>query len=125
MNVVADEGVDKAIVDVLRAVGFSVKYFAESGAGASDKDVLAAANAAHSLLLTTDKDFGELIFRQRLVSSGVVLARLEGLSGSSKASIVRDALTGHYSELQDAFTVISPGLLRIRHREPPQTTEGP
>ena len=52
MNLVADEGVDKAIVDALRASGFSVKYFAEAGVGAADKEVLAAANDEQSLLLT-------------------------------------------------------------------------
>lgn len=46
MNLVADEGVDKAIVDALRAGGFSPKYFAEAGAGAADKEVLATANDA-------------------------------------------------------------------------------
>ena len=46
MKLVADEGVDKAIVDALRAGGFSVKYFAEVGAGTSDQEVLAAANEA-------------------------------------------------------------------------------
>lgn len=38
MNLVADEGVDRAIVDALRASGFSVKYFAECGAGATGID---------------------------------------------------------------------------------------
>lgn len=46
MNLVADEGVDKAIVEALRAAGFSVRYFAEVGSGATDKEVLAAASAA-------------------------------------------------------------------------------
>ena len=78
---VADEGVDKAIVDALRASGHTVKYFAEAGAGSSDKEVLAAASEAESLLLTCDKDFGELVYRQRLTNSGVVLFRLDGLFG--------------------------------------------
>jgi predicted nuclease of predicted toxin-antitoxin system len=83
MMLVADEGVDKSIVDALRASGHTVKYFAEVGAGSSDKDVLAAANEAQSLLLTCDKDFGELVYRQRLTSSGVVLIRLDGFSASA------------------------------------------
>ena len=118
MNLVADEGVDKAIVDALRAAGFSVKYFAEVGAGAADKDVLAAASDAQSLLLTSDKDFGELVFRQRQVNAGVVLIRLTGMSATSKASLVLEAIKQHGSDMGGAFTVISPGLLRVRHRDP-------
>jgi predicted nuclease of predicted toxin-antitoxin system len=70
MNLVADEGVDKAIVDALRADGFSVKYFAEVGGGSTDKEVLAMAADVQSLLLTCDKDFGELVFRQRQLHAG-------------------------------------------------------
>ncbi len=109
----------KRIVDALRAGGFSVKYFAEVGAGTSDQEVLAAANEAQSLLLTCDKDFGELVYRQRLTNSGVVLVRLEGLTAASKASIVSDAMMNHGSEMKEAFTVVSPGLLRIRHPDSP------
>lgn len=116
---VADEGVDRSIVDALRASGHSVKYFAEAGSGSSDKEVLAAANEAQSLLLTCDKDFGELVYRQRLTSSGVVLIRLDGLSAESKGNIVSQAMKDHVSEMQDAFTVISPGMLRIRRGPPP------
>lgn len=98
MTFVADEGVDKAIVDALRAAGFTVQYFAEAGAGTRDNEVLIAANEARSLLLTCDKDFGELVFRRRLVNSGVVLARLDGLSAASKAKVVAEAIQKHYSE---------------------------
>jgi predicted nuclease of predicted toxin-antitoxin system len=119
MTLVADEGVDKSIVDALRASGHTVKYFAEAGAGSSDKDVLAAANETQNLLLTCDKDFGELVYRQGLTNSGVVLIRLDGLSAESKASIVSRTMNDHILEMQEAFTVISPGMLRIRHRSPP------
>lgn len=118
MNLVADEGVDKAIVDALRAAGFNVKYFAEVGQGAPDKEVLAAASDAQSLLLTCDKDFGELVFRQRLIHAGVVLIRLTGLPLASKATIVLEAIKQHGPEMEGAFTVIAPGLLRVRHRDP-------
>ena len=117
MNIVADEGVDKVIVDALRADGFTVQYFVEAGSGASDEDVLAAANDAQNLLFTCDKDFGELVYRQKLTNSGVVLIRLAGLSADSKARIVVGAVKDHVNEMKGAFTVISPGLLRVRHRD--------
>lgn len=111
---VADEGVDKAIVDVLRANGFDIEYFAEIGAGSSDTEVLAAATGRRCPLLTCDKDFGELVFRQRLASSGVVLIRLEGVAADSKGRTVLRALRDHLADMIGAFTVISPGMVRIR-----------
>ncbi len=100
MMLVADEGVDKSIVDALRAIHHTVTYFAEAGAGSSDKEVLAAASDAQSLLLTCDKDFGELVYRQGLTNSGVVLIRLDGLSSESKGRIVSQAIKDHIAEMR-------------------------
>lgn len=116
MNFIADESVDRQIVDVLRQDGHSVQYMAESGSGVSDDDVLSLANRQAALLITADKDFGEMVFRQGRVSSGVILTRLAGLSRSVKGDIVSRAITDHTSELSQAFTVIMPGIVRIRHR---------
>lgn len=52
-------------------------YVAEFDSGITDKEVLDRANQAQALLLTADKDFGELVFRRKLLSArGVVLLRL-------------------------------------------------
>jgi predicted nuclease of predicted toxin-antitoxin system len=113
-RLVADEGVDKAIVDALRSEGFDITYFAESGPGSTDDVVLAAAASSHCPLLTCDKDFGELVFRQKRASSGIVLIRLGGMTLDSKAKVVVRAVSDHHPEMIGAFTVISPGLVRIR-----------
>ncbi len=56
----ADEWVDKPIVDVLRSNGFNVLYILETNPGADDEFILTMANADKRILLTQDKDFGEL-----------------------------------------------------------------
>jgi hypothetical protein len=67
-------------------------------------------------LLTADKDFGELVFRLNRVAAGVILVRLEGLVPETKATIVVRAIRDHESELMHAFSVIAPGMIRIRPR---------
>ena len=114
MNLLADESVDKLIVDELRQNGHSVLYIAEFAPSIDDETVLHQANQNHALLLTQDKDFGELVFRQGLVHMGVVLIRLSGLSLSAKATSVSTVLANHEDELLEAFSVISPGRVRIR-----------
>jgi len=109
-----DEGVERQIVRRLRADGHAVSYVAELDPGLSDDDVLAEARRLHAPLITNDKDFGELVFRQRLASAGVVLLRLAGLSLASKARTVASAVREHGDELGGAFTVITPGTVRIR-----------
>jgi len=116
MNLLADEGVDGQIVAQLRLQGHTVLYVAEMEPGISDETVLERANAHGALLITEDKDFGELVYRQGLVHLGVVLVRLAGLVSATKGQIVADAITQHESETPNAFTVISPGLVRIRKR---------
>jgi predicted nuclease of predicted toxin-antitoxin system len=114
MKFVADESVD-AIVDRLRLHGHEVDYVAELAPSLSDDEVLDRANNQGALLVTEDKDFGELVYRLRRVHGGAVLVRLSGVSSPLKASIVADVIRERGSELQNAFAVISPASVRIRH----------
>jgi predicted nuclease of predicted toxin-antitoxin system len=116
VNLLADEGVDRQIVELLRQAGHIVAYVAEDLPGTDDDAVLAQASTTSSLLITADKDFGEMVFRQRAVHSGVVLIRLSGLSAEKKAGIIVTVLQERSAELTDAFCVISAGAVRIRRR---------
>lgn len=114
MKLLCDEGVDQQIVQTLRDEGHDVLYVAEVAPGATDDEVFDRANRAGALLLTTDKDFGELVFRQRRISRGVLLLRLAGLSQQRKATAVASAVRRFGDELEGAFSVIDPGRVRIR-----------
>ncbi|MCX6363497.1 MAG: DUF5615 family PIN-like protein [Actinobacteria bacterium] len=114
MRLLADEGVDAAIVGRLRSHGHDVVYVAELSPGITDDAVLKLANADERILMTADKDFGELVFRLRRVAFGVLLVRLSGLSSESKADAVARVVGEHGDEMARAFTVLSPGLVRIR-----------
>lgn len=88
MNFLADEGVDRQIVERLRQNDHQVFYVAEFEPGTSDDVILSQANDIQAPLLTADKDFGELVYRQGLIHAGVILIRLAGLSPDAKAMIV-------------------------------------
>ena len=115
MNLLADESVDSQIVERLRHDGHEVLYVAEMEPGIPDDAVLERANEILALLVTADKDFGELIFRDKLLTTdGVILIRLVGLSAERKAKIVSDAFKERAGEFSNHFSVISPGRIRIR-----------
>jgi predicted nuclease of predicted toxin-antitoxin system len=116
MNFLADEGVDFPVVQRLRSDGHEVLYVAEMDPGISDEKVLAVANERNTLLLTADKDFGELVYRLHRISAGVLLMRLAGLSPASKAELVSSVVRGHGGQLMYTFTVITPGMVRVRPR---------
>ena len=117
MKILVDEGVDKPIVERLRQDGLQVSYIAETNSGVDDDTVLDLAKENSALLLTADKDFGELVYRLHRVSHGVVLIRLSGLTASMKATITSEAIKEHGEELENAFTVITPDSIRIRRSQ--------
>ncbi len=116
MNFVADENIDRQIVERLREDGHTVIYVAEMDPGIPDEDVIRLADMRSSTLITADKDFGELVFRQALVTHGVVLIRLAGLSQSRKAELLSSAIRERAFEIPNAFSVVTPGTIRIRHK---------
>jgi len=116
VNFLADESVDQQIVDRLRQNGHSVAYVAEMDPGISNNAVIDLANRERAVLLTADKDFGELVFRQGRLPPGVVLIRLAGLPTTMKADIVASEVNAHATELSAAFAVIAPNVFRIRRQ---------
>lgn len=117
MILLADENLDRSVVARLRADGHEVLAVAEMQPGIGDTAVLALAETRQALLLTEDKDFGELVFRQGLVHAGVILMRLSGLSATAKGAILSQALAKYGGHIEGAFTVLSPRSLRIRRRD--------
>lgn len=116
MILLCDEGVDRPIVDHLREQGHEVQYVAEMSPGITDEEVLAEAKRRGALLVTLDKDFGDLVFRQNRLSTGVLLLRLPGPDPIEKQTAVAAALRLHGKELVGAFSVLTPRKLRIRPR---------
>lgn len=109
-----DEGVDRHVVLRLRVDGFETHYVAELSPSISDEVVLERANALGAVLITMDKDFGELVYRMGKISSGVLLVRLPGHTPAERADAVSGAVRDHGHELPGAFSVLSPAKLRIR-----------
>jgi predicted nuclease of predicted toxin-antitoxin system len=116
MNFLADEGVDKPIVDLLRTSGFDVHYILETHPGSLDEEILTIANEENRILLTQDKDFGELVYRLKHVHQGVILIRLGTTPAPEKARLVNFVLLEYADKLANAFTVIQASAVRIRHQ---------
>lgn len=118
MNFIADEGVDMDIVLQLRKDGHDVIYIAEFAGGTDDEIILEMAFVENRLLITRDKDFGELAYRDGRAHAGIILNRLHELHSEAKAKLVSDVVRNYAGELEGAFTVIQPGKIRIRKMPP-------
>ena len=118
MRLLADENVPRAAVDALRHGGHDVKWVRTDAPGISDTQVLSQAVEEHRLVLTLDKDFGELAFSRRLPAScGVILVRVSSTSPSDLASAITIGLASH-SDWAGHFAVIERG--RVRMTELPE-----
>lgn len=62
MRLLADEGIERSVVDALRGLGFDVLWIAERQSGLSDRQVLQMAQQEGRILITYDKDFGGSCF---------------------------------------------------------------
>lgn len=109
----ADESFPGGGVRLLRGLGLEVTYIAEYSPGVADVDVAAEADRQDAVLLTFDRDFGELTFRNRVAVPGVVLFRL----GQQPPWVVTAFLATFFASgrmLRGYFTVASVGQVRQR-----------
>jgi predicted nuclease of predicted toxin-antitoxin system len=110
----ADECVAASLVAYLRASGDDVLYVGEAAAGLSDEDVVTLASREIRLLLTEDKDFGDLVFRRKRAITGVVLMRIGPENPALKATRLAAAIERYGDGLFGRYTVIEEGRFRSR-----------
>lgn len=109
----ADESVEKRIVVALREK-HEVIFVDETMKGAEDALVLEKAEEMKTVLLTANKDFGELVYHWQLHHAGIILYRLHGLPIEEKISVIMTAIEKYGIELLNSFTVITVRNVRIR-----------
>jgi predicted nuclease of predicted toxin-antitoxin system len=114
MRFLADENVSSSVIRRLRAGGLDVVSIGETRSGAPDKEVLDAADAEGRILITEDRDFGELVVRQRLGVRGVILLELDRLSNAAEADLVAEIISTHADKLAGNLLVIEPARVRVR-----------
>lgn len=119
MRLLVNENVTGTVIEKLRQRGHDVFSVKESMRSEADDVILARAQAEERIVVTRDKDFGELAFRARLPSScGVILFRLSGPDPDTDNQRMLEVIesrtdwTGHFSVVSDD---------RIRMRPMPST----
>jgi len=107
MRLLANENFPKEAVEALRRQGHDVKWVRTDRPGISDRQVLPLAQSENRLLLTFDKDFGELAFRAGLpATTGVILFRIPPKFPAFVAQVAVAALDertdweGHFSVIE-------------------------
>jgi len=110
---IADVNVEKPIVDYLSEDGYDIKWVPDYNCEILDEDLLNLANAEKRVLITNDKDFGELIFLQRRLSAGIILFRVKGQRVEDKVKLVKKLLDKYSEKILNHFIVMTKEKIRI------------
>lgn len=109
----ADESVDARIIHRLRAKGIIIEAISELAPGVDDSMVLRIALERDATLLTEDKDFGELTYRLRKSSCGIVLIRMSGVPIEEKINVIERLLRQYGDRLHSSFCVVTANKIRV------------
>jgi predicted nuclease of predicted toxin-antitoxin system len=114
MNFIADESVDFGIINRLRKKGFKIFAIIEESPGISDQEVLRISYNKNSILITEDKDFGELAYRLKLEHKGILLIRLNDIHRQKRIDLVLELIENYSDKLENKFSVLNKKGLRIK-----------
>ncbi|MBI5880246.1 MAG: DUF5615 family PIN-like protein [Chloroflexi bacterium] len=115
MKFLLDESADYPLAAYLRSRSHDVTAVAHDYPNAlKDDAVLAIALREERILITNDRDFGELIFRRHLPHRGIILFRLGAEALSIKERWLDVVLDAHAHHLR-GFIVVTENGVRVRH----------
>lgn len=115
MKFIVDENLGPSISNWLKSKGFDTFCVLQEATSIDDTTVLSIANQENRIIVTNDKDFGELVFKNRLSCKGVILLRLEDNSLLGRINALK-TLFDNYLDLinQDNFLVVSDENVRVK-----------
>jgi len=113
MRFLADESCDFAVVRALREAGFDVVPVGDVAPGAEDQWVTDLAVREDRILITEDRDFGQLVYAEGRASGGVLLLRFPATARAAMARSVVEMVKQHGSRFAGRFVVLQPGRIRI------------
>jgi predicted nuclease of predicted toxin-antitoxin system len=113
MKLLADENTPRTIIEALRYSGYDILWVREYCPGMSDEEVACLSISENLIILTFDKDFGELVYRLGMKDTpGVILARI--VDNQICQARVLELLSGYGNRLRGYFTVLTESRIRRR-----------
>ena len=113
MKFLANENIPMKSLKILREKNIDIIHINEIKSGISDIDVLKIALKEKRIILTFDKDYGELIFKQNIIPKGLIYFKFIPLYPEETAVIFLEALKLNI-EFSNYFTVIERNKIRQR-----------
>ena len=116
LKIIMDVGVGKLSEEWLSQQGHDVLATRTIDPRMGDNEILDIAAQETRLVITMDKDFGELVYKHKAAHAGVLLLRLEDATGVEKVQVITEIFSQHGDKLFGSFSVYKNGRLRIHPR---------
>jgi predicted nuclease of predicted toxin-antitoxin system len=114
LKFLADVNVESTLVDFLRKKDFDVLWIPDYDCQLKDDELLNLANKEKRVLITNDTDFGELVYLQKRITSGIVLFRIKGQDIKKKLRFLNQLIRLYSDKIENHFIVIADKRIRIR-----------
>lgn len=109
-----DVGVGKSVENYLREKGYDIKTVRDIDPAMRDEKIIQIAAIEKRMVVTMDKDFGELVYHSFMDHCGVLLLRLEDASGIEKRKVIEFIIDNYSSQIHNCFCVFQNDKFRIR-----------
>jgi predicted nuclease of predicted toxin-antitoxin system len=113
MRFIIDECTGPLVARWLRESGHEVYSIYEESRGIDDESILQKAFNEEWIIITNDKDFGDMVFREKKKHKGVILLRLENELSGNKIKVLKYILENHSDEVKNGFIVATEKRIRI------------
>lgn len=114
LKFLADESLEYSIVLWFRELSYDVISVAEDFPSVKDEKILKKAIQEDRIIITNDKDFGNLVFLNKLSHKGVILLRFRTEKVKTKIKFIKSFLKNYSNKITNKFTVIDESKIRIR-----------
>jgi predicted nuclease of predicted toxin-antitoxin system len=115
MKFLVDVNASGAIVTLLKVLGHDVAQVVAIDERMSDDAILQWALTEGRIILTTDQDFEEMIWRERRAHYGVL--RLENLPRAARRALLEETLA-HHGQALEAGAIVIATTRKVRVRWP-------
>jgi predicted nuclease of predicted toxin-antitoxin system len=113
MKFLLDVNASGSLARFLQEKGHDIALVGDKNPRMKDYDILSWAMKERRIIVTTDNDFEEMIWRQNIEHYGVL--RIENLPRSERLSLLRDVLEKHSPDLESrAIVIASNRKIRVR-----------
>lgn len=116
MKFLVDECVGSTVALWLKSKGYDVVSVCDECPGITDNQVLKKSLDEGRILITSDKDFGEMVFKKKLEHCGIVLLRLSQENPQNKIKVIDQILNKYSDSLWHNFVVVGETSIRIIQR---------